>query len=430
MAAGHEAACRSCAASGAGARIIGPMTAHFDVILIGGGLVGTSLAIALNHSGLKVGLVEAAAPRAGSAPSVDERNLALARASVTALETLGVWRHLAGAASAIGEIHISRAGEFGSLRLSAAQLGLAALGSVVPARDLGAALLRELEQCTGIQRYIPAQLLDARAGADVVELRLSAPDGEITLSTRLLVGADGTASRVRALCGIGVDEVDYGQTLFVGSIQPGMALDGRAYERFSDCGPVALLPLAERRAGLVLSVAADEAAQLAQADDAAYLAYAQRRFGWRAGRFSRPGRRSAHPIRRVVAQALTAPRCVLVGNAAQTIHPIGAQGFNLGLRDALQLAERLIHASRGGGDPGSAGLLQAYAAGRREDRGGTLAFSDGLVRLACNPSPLLRPLRSLGLLLLDGVPGLAGAVARRGMGFRGEPSTYALGARP
>ena len=406
------------------------MTPVFDVALIGSGLVGSSLAIALNDSGLSVALVEAAAPQAAAPSREDERNLALARASTVALQTLGVWDRLAAAATPIERLHISRAGEFGSLRLDARRHGLAGFGAVIPARDLGAALQQQLELCTRIQRYTPAELLDVRPGTDAHALTLRTPAGETTIAARLLVGADGTASRVRELNGIGSDAIDYAQTLFVCSLLPERPLDGLAYERFSDAGPVALLPLAERRAGLVLSVASADAERVAGLDDAAFLAYAQQRFGWRAGRLSRPGRRSAHAIRRVVARSITAPRCVLVGNAAQTIHPIGAQGFNLGLRDALSLAQQLIEHHRGGGDPGATALLQAYAASREEDRRGTLDFSDGLVRLACHPAGVLAPLRSFGLLLLDALPGIGERIARRGMGFRGPPTAYALGVRP
>lgn len=402
----------------------------FDLILVGGGLVGSSLAIALNDSGLQVALIEAAARPVQTPARADERNLALAQASVAALQTLGVWCHLGAAATPIRRLHVSRAGEFGTLRLDAAREGLAAFGAVVPASALGAALAQELERCTRIRRYAPATLAALQRGEDALTLTLDTPQGEVVLRTRLLVGADGTDSAVRRLSGIGAEEHDYAQSLLVCSLLPERPLDGLAYERFSDAGPVALLPLAERRAGLVLGVAVAEAAQIAALDDAAFLALAQQRFGWRAGRLSRPGRRSLHAIRRVVARSLTAPRRVLVGNAAQTIHPIGAQGFNLGLRDALTLAECLVVQARAGGDPGAPALLADYAERRRADRAGTLAFSDGLVRLACHPSALLAPLRSLGLLLLDGLPGLAGQVARRGMGLRGRPGAYVLGVRP
>jgi 2-octaprenyl-6-methoxyphenol hydroxylase len=172
----------------------------------------------------------------------------------------------------------------------------------------------------------------------------------------------------------------------------------------------------------VLTVDAQCAAQVAALDDAGFLALAQRRFGWRLGRLGRPGKRYPYTIKRVAARSLTAPRAVLVGNAAQTVHPIGAQGFNLGLRDALTLAE-LVAAQA---DPGCAQTLARYAARRAPDRAGTMAMSHDLVRWACMPEPWLAPLRSLALLAYDRVPPLQQALARRGMGFRGEPPRAVL----
>lgn len=406
------------------------MDNQHDIAIVGGGLVGASLAIALADSGLSVALIEAVAPRASTQASYDERNLALSRATVTALSVLGVWPRVAAQAQAIGRVHVSRAGEFGSVRLDARREGLDSFGAVLPARELGNALIAALDAAPALARITPAQVRALEPAHDAVTLRLQREGREETLRARLVVGADGTDSFVRRELGIGTDDVDYGQTLFVGTVTPERALDGCAWERFSDDGPVALLPLAERRAGLVLSVTNERAAEIAALGDAAYLDFAQQRFGWRAGKFTRAGRRSAHPIRRVVAQSLTAPRAVLVGNAAQTIHPIGAQGFNLGLRDALTLAELVIAAQRSGDDPGNVELLAEYTKRRSEDRDGTLAFSDGLVRLACNPALPLKPLRTLGMALLDGIAPLREAVARRGMGYRGTPTAYALGAKP
>jgi 2-octaprenyl-6-methoxyphenol hydroxylase len=203
-------------------------------------------------------------------------------------------------------------------------------------------------------------------------------------------------------------------------------MQGRAYERFSDEGPVALLPLAGDRAGLVLTVDSGDADEVAALDDDGYLELAQRRFGWRQGRLQRPGRRFPYAIKRVAAKALTGHRAVLVGNAAQTVHPIGAQGFNLGLRDALTLSEMVA----GAADPGAAELLDAYAARRAPDRDGVMAMSHGLIRLACLPQPLLAPLRSLALCAFDRVGPLRSALARRGMGFRGRPPREALEVLP
>jgi 2-octaprenyl-6-methoxyphenol hydroxylase len=406
------------------------MDRNVDVVIAGGGLVGSSLAIALDGCGLSVALIEAAAPRVDAQPSYDERNLALARASVNALTALGVWPRVAARATPIRRVHVSRAGEFGALRIDAASLGVDALGAVVPARELGNGLLQQLEQCTTLIRRAPAKVASLVPSDERIALSIEGADGVETLHARLVVGADGTGSFVRSACGIGTQTHDYGQTLIVTTVTPERALDGCAYERFSDSGPVALLPLTERRAGLVLGVVNDEAEAIGKMDDAAFAAYAQERVGWRAGRLTRPGRRQAHAIRRVVADALVAPRAVVVGNAAQTIHPIGAQGFNLGLRDALTLAERVIAAARAGSDPGAADLLAGYVQARHEDRDGTLAFSDGLVRLACNPAASLSPLRTLGLLLMDGIGPVKRAFARRGMGFRGVPTAYALGLKP
>ena len=396
------------------------------VLIVGGGLVGASLAIALDATGVDATLVEVAPPRADAQPSYDERNLALARATVNGLDAIGVWPHAQAGATAIERIQVSRAGEFGSVRLEARDAGVDALGWTLPARELGAALLRRLETCTRLERLAPARLEALEPLGEGWRAQVRTAEGVLHIDTPLLVGADGTGSFVREQLGITADTHDYGQTLFVSTVTPERAHAHRAYERFSDEGPVALLPLAERRCGLVLTVPAAQAAAVAAMDDADYLAFAQRRFGWRLGRLTRPGRRFPYAIQRVAAQRLVAPRAVLVGNAAQTIHPIGAQGFNLGLRDALTLAELVAMAA----DPGDAHLLAAYAARRAPDREGTMAMSHGLVQLACLAQPVLAPLRSLALLACDRVPPLKDAMLRRGMGFRGTPPRAVLERTP
>ncbi len=399
-----------------------PNVGRASVLIIGGGLVGASLAIALDDAGIASTLVESAAPRLDAQPSYDERNLALARATVNGLDAIGVWRHAAALATPIRHIHVSRAGEFGSARIDADKQGVDALGWTLPARELGAALLRRLDECTQLTRIAPATLVAANALEDGWRAEIQTADGIRAIDTRLLVGADGTESFVRAQLGIEIERHDYRQTLFVCTITPERDHRQRAYERFADDGPIALLPLTERRCGLVLTVPAENAEAIAALDDAGYIELAQRRFGWRLGRLSRPGKRHPYAIRAVTAQAIIAPRAVLVGNAAQTVHPIGAQGFNLGLRDALTLAELVV----GSADPGAADLLARYAARRAPDREGTIAMSHGLVRLACLEQPLLAPLRSLALLAYDRVPPLQRVLAKHGMGFRGEPPLAVL----
>jgi 2-octaprenyl-6-methoxyphenol hydroxylase len=409
------------------------MLQHAGILIVGGGLVGASLAIALDAAGCGVTLVEAIAPRASAQPSYDERNLALARTTVNALTTLGVWQHAQGA-TPITRLHVSRAGEFGAARLSAQEAGVDALGATLPARELGKALEQRLQECKQLTRLVPAKLeklsplvdekLDsgsplraARNEDEIVGWRTTIRVGAETreIETRLIVGADGSDSFVRAHAGIGADEHDYEQSLVVCTITPERDPDGCAYERFTDEGPVALLPLSAKRCGLVLTIASEQADAVLALNDAGFIELAQRRFGWKLGRLTRPGKRQAHRARRVLAQSLIAPRAVVIGNAAQTVHPIGAQGFNLGLRDALTLAELIAKAD----DPGSLELLREYATRRRPDREGVLAFSHGLISLACLPQPFLAPLRSLALIAFDSVPPLKRVLAKRGMGWRG-----------
>ena len=387
----------------------------YQVLIVGGGLVGASLAIALDRAGVRTALVEATAE---AMPAVfDQRNLSFADATVNALTALGVLQALKAPSGLIRQIHVSRAGDFGRVRLDARDYGRTQFGQVVVARDFGQALETRLQTLTHVTRYRPGRVTavgPVEGGRRAVDIET--PDGVVRASTALLVAADGTDSITRSALGIEADIHDYRQTLFVARLQAARAPDGVAYERLTDSGPTALLPRGDRHYGLVHGVASEDAEAVAALDDAAFLSRVQSAFGWRAGRFIAVGPRSRYPIRRVVATATTAPRAVLVGNAAQTLHPIGAQGFNLGLRDALTLAELVADAA----DPGASALLERHVARRREDRSRTLAFSDGLARLTSNPSRLLRPLRSLGLLAVDRDAALQAMLAGGAMGYRGD----------
>ena len=402
-----------------------------DVLIVGGGLVGASLAIALERLQLDVGLVEAAP--AGALPAVfDERNLSFAEATIHALTALGVLQKLRAPTGSIERIHISRRGDFGRTVLEPGQHGRREFGRVVVARDFGEALEARLAELPRLTRYRPARFvgLEAAAADDgdhraVGAIRVVDASGERVLRTRLLVAADGTRSGVRDALGIATDEHDYGQALFVTRLRSERAPDGTAYERLGDDGPTALLPRGDRQYGLVHAVASDDADAVAALDEAAFVARVQAAFGWRAGRFLGCGARSRYPATRVLARGITAPRAVLIGNAAQTIHPVGAQGFNLGLRDALTLAELIEHARAidPGADCGEPTLLAAYALRRRDDRERTVAFSDQLVRLTANPSRLLRPLRSLGLFAFDRLPAAQSWLVGGAMGYRGDVPT-------
>ena len=406
-----------------------------DVLVIGGGLVGASLACALEGSGLDVALVESEPPRVsaipGSAePASDARSLALAAASLNALEVLGVLRHAAIRPEPIRSIHVSRRGDFGAVSLRANEYGREAFGGVIPAPALGAALQARLREFRGLTHHVGARLVALRDAGEVRETDIVRGGETIALRARLLVGADGTASFVREALAIASTNYDYAQHLFAGSVRAARPSDGQAWERFTDDGPMALLPRASGDYGCICTVPAADAARVAALEDSAFLALLQDRFGWRAGRLLAVGRRSGHPLRQLVAERLIASRAIIMGNAAQTLHPIGAQGFNLGLRDALTLAELARDAHALGGDVGSAAVLDEYARRRAEDREQTLQFSDGLARVTSNPAPPMRLLRSLAFGAFDTLPDLRAVLVGGAMGFRGIVPELARDARP
>ena len=388
-----------------------------DVLIVGGGLVGASLAIALDAQGLDVGMVEAA-PAGALPPVFDQRNLSFAEATLNALQALGVLPLMRAPTGPIRRIHVSRRGDFGRMLLDAQAYGRSEFGRVVVARDFGEALEARLLQLKGLTRYRPARFTGLGEGEDGLRaIRIVDANGERELRAKLLVAADGARSALREALAIGTREHDYGQTLFVARLRTQRAPDGTAFERLTDHGPTALLPRGDGHYGLVHGVRREDAEAVAGLDDAAFLARVQEAFGWRAGRFLSVGERSRYPMLGCVADALAAPRAVLVGNAAQSIHPLGAQGFNLGLRDALTLAECIAEHAR---DPGDDAVLRRHAARREEDRRRTIAFSDGLAKLTANDAPLLRPLRSAGLVAGDAFGWLQGWLVGGAMGYRGD----------
>ncbi|MFZ5656247.1 MAG: 2-octaprenyl-6-methoxyphenyl hydroxylase [Pseudomonadota bacterium] len=393
-----------------------PVDRHHDIVIVGGGLVGASLAIALEAQGLDVALVEAT-PEGVMPPVFDERSLSFAEATVNALTALDVLPRLQLGGAPIRRIEITRAGEFGRARLEAARYGREAFGQVVVARDFGLALESRLRDVGGLTRYRPARFVGTDRDGDARRLRLEIGGATVTLRTALLVGADGTTSGVREALGIGTDVRDYGHALFVARLRTAQAPDGTAYERLTDAGPTALLPRADRHYGVVHGVALDEADAVEAMDEGGFAARIQQAAGWRHGRVLACGPRSRYAARRVVAQAIVAPHAVLIGNAAQTIHPLGAQGFNLGLRDALTLAEEI---AAGRAAPGDAGTLARYAERRDEDRRRTLAFSDGLLRMGMRRAAWAGPLRSLALMALDHPSWLQAWLVGGAMGYRGD----------
>jgi len=369
--------------------------------IVGGGMVGASLAVALKGLGVRVALIEAVAYDAASQPSFDERTTALSNGSRRIFETLDVWSSVAPAASPIRKIHVSDRGHFGFARIDAREQGLEALGYVVPNRILGAALVSRFGNRDDLCVFCPARVTQVASARDAVELTVASAGAETVLRTQLVVAADGAESAVRSAFGVAADVRDYGQTAVITAVLPRKFHEHVAYERFTESGPLALLPLTDGRCTLVLTLRRDLADTAMSWTDEEFLAEAQRRFGFRLGRFLKLGRRAAYPLSLSRARRTSAARCAIVGNAAQGLHPVAGMGFNLGLRDVASLAE-LIAERRGGF--GDAALLSAYDAWRAADRREIIGFTDGLVRLFSHPLGAVQGARNLGLLAFDLLP--------------------------
>jgi 2-octaprenyl-6-methoxyphenol hydroxylase len=400
-----------------------------DIAISGGGLVGASLALALRGLGLDVHLVEAFPVESAAQPSFDERTTALGNGSRRIFEALGVWNAMAGHAAGIRDIHVSDAGRFGFARIGADELGLEALGYVVPNRIIGRALWQALHAGGGGTRTrVPARVVSA--SFDDAGANLSIEEGERSsnLQARLVVAADGAHSAVRAAAGLEASITDYGQTAIVCSLRTDRPADGVAYERFTPDGPMALLPLQAPWRTLVWAVATTDAPALLAMSPAQFIACWQRNFGFRAGRAREVGTRGSYPLSLTRAERVTATRCVLLGNASQALHPVAGQGFNLALRDAAVLAEVLAAGLPGaGGDAGDAGLLERFARARSSDRSAMVGFTDGLVRLFSSRKPGMAPLRDAGLLLFDLLPPAKRALSRISFGFGSATPRLARG---
>jgi 2-octaprenyl-6-methoxyphenol hydroxylase len=402
-----------------------PSALQVDVTIVGGGMVGASLAAALLGTGVRVLLVESAPFGSAAQHSFDARTTALGNASQRIFSALGIWESVASLAQPIRSIHISEAGRFGFARLDAEEQGIEAFGYVIANRALGAALWQKLQGDPQLLLRVPAQVESIDIGPAAVSLQVRGAGGTLEpVRTRLMVAADGAHSQVRAAAGIEARVEDYGQVAVVTSVAADQPHQARAYERFTSSGPLAVLPLHDARLAVIWACTPARAAELLALDEAAYLAQLQGVFGWRAGRFVSAAARGSYPLKLTRTASPVAERTVLIGNAAQALHPVAGQGFNLGLRDAALLAELIAAAPA---DAGDAGLLERFAGWRAGDRSGVTGFTDGLVKLFADARPGMGVLRSLGLLMFDLAPPAKDALARVSAGFTGPVPRLARG---
>ena len=336
-------------------------TGKYDIVIAGGGMIGTSLALALAPLGLRVAVVEAIARKQDQQPSFDDRSTALSRSTQRMFEAMGLWDAVVAASTPIANIHVSDQGRFGFSHIDAEEQGVEALGYVVINRVLGEVLQSNLDATRNVDVLCPARIESIDLGPERASATLSSDDGEQTLTCKLLVAADGANSAVREMMGISAQQRAYGQRAVIGNLLPERRLDHRAFERFTPQGPLAILPIADDRAGFVWTVAEHDAERVMTLDDDEFLAEIQEEFGYRLGKFSRVGTRASYPLILSKAVRLIATRSVLIGNSAHGLHPVSAQGFNLGMRDVAALCDCIADAPAKGSDPGDAQLLERYA---------------------------------------------------------------------
>lgn len=385
-----------------------------SLAIIGGGLVGASLALALQDGararGWCIHLIEPFEPGHEYQPSYDARSTALSYGTRLIYQRLGLWEHIAERAEPILRIHVSERGSFGAARLDSANEGVEALGYVVENAWIGHCLWQALDDQV-VVRHCPAEV--ERLEPIATGYRLSFTDGQ-QLQCDLTVLADGGRSGLREQLGIQVSRRPYGQTALIANITPGKPHGGLAFERFTEDGPMALLPLQDDRCALVWTRSQVDAARLAQAHEAAFLAELQEAFGYRLGALQQVGARHLYPLTLIEAEEQVRSGLVVLGNAAHSLHPIAGQGYNLSLRDVDALSVALLRSDAALGD---LAMLQEYARRQRFDQRVTVGFSDQVTRLFGDSGRLVSAGRNLGLLGLDLMPAAKRWFARQAMGL-------------
>ena len=407
--------------------------AHFDVAIVGGGMVGISLALLLaEQQGLKILLIESQSMAVQSAtqptysPSFDARSTALSWASRKIYQSVGLWDRLQLHLSDITQIHVSDRGHGGLTRMTAADADVAALGYVVENRWLGSVLLEHLNQ-SKVEVHMNSEVAELKPLSSGMQMHLKGVDSSNSelennlVEASLVVIADGTESQTAQKLGIYSETTSYNQTAIIANVELGKSHNGIAYERFTDQGPMALLPLSDydgqHRSALVWARPTEIAEQLMASSDADFLQSLQKIFGYRLGRFKNIGERGSYPLALGIANEQLRRNVLLMGNSAHSLHPVAGQGFNLSLRDAAALASIVQRAREGSRPLGTIEVLEEYYQEQLSDQRNTLMFSDSLTKSFGRSSSLAALGRNAGLLTLDLIPGLRQRFARFGMGM-------------
>ncbi|WP_181397589.1 2-octaprenyl-6-methoxyphenyl hydroxylase [Vibrio sp. 11986-1-5] len=374
----------------------------FDVIIAGGAMAGSTLALALNalsQRALSIAIIEPFQTNHHAHPGFDSRSIALAHGTVELLKSWGLWQSLCPFATPITQIHVSDRSHAGIVNFDSTHLGLDALGYVVELSKVGQQYAEKINACDNITYFCPLSVEHVERSPEHVSVTLS---DQQRITGKLLVAADGALSTSSAQMGFVRQEHDFEQVALIANVVSAQQHRGRAFERFTASGPLALLPMSDDRLSLVWCLSAEQAEQMLYASDSEFLAQLQTMFGWRLGRFLQVGQRSTYPLILRYHSQTIAHRFVTIGNAAQTLHPIAGQGFNLGIRDIATLAQVLTEEDTQ--SMGEYRQLATFRQRREADRQATIQLTSTLVHLFSNDWLTLRVGRNLGLMAMENIP--------------------------
>ena len=392
---------------------------EYDVVIIGGGMVGASLAAALkNHQDKKIAVVEAYPFQSDSQPSFDDRSIALSYGSRRIFESIGLWDKLEPEIEAIKSIHVSDRGHLGATRLHHTEENVEALGYVAESKVIGRVLMSEAQNLNHVDWYCPATIKSLQPIESATRIEIETGEKLIALQGRLLVAADGVQSATRQLASIATKQDDYQQSAVITNVQTDQLHQGVAFERFTDTGPIAFLPMTENRYSVVWTCQRDDAQRVLNLTDKEFISELQQRFGFRAGNIKKAGARVSYPLIYTEAEQLTRGRIVVIGNAAHALHPVAGQGYNLALRDVAELAELIVSAD----DPGNELLLAEYHASRFKDMQRVHTITDTLVKLFSNNISPIGHARAMGLICVNLIAPIRTLMARQSMGLLGRMS--------
>ena len=398
---------------------------QFDVVIVGGGMIGSSLALALQNLPLKVALVEPFAPIDDEAPGFDARAIALSRTTAKILRSLDLWSEIKPDATAIQHIHVSDKGRMGLCHFSAAEVNLPAMGYVVELQNVARVMHKALQN-SDVNLFCPASLATIQPAESGYELSIINGDDSFQCQASLVIAADGGRSQIRDSLNIPFTTKTYNQSAIISTLSTQKAHQYRAYERFTDNGPVAFLPLSDNRISMVWMVTPEEAKRLMTTEAPEFIAELQQAFGQRLGNIERLGERYCYPLN-LVQTDWQKPGLIFVGNAAQSLHPIAGQGFNLGLRDVADLVDVMRDACIAGENPGAESVCNRYHAIRAQDKSHIVTLTDALARLFANPSPLLSLPRNVLLGSLSLMPEVRHQFTQFAMGMNHRSSRLTRG---